>query len=125
MREYSREVPEKGSDLRQEVIELGRLGPLPSSEKVVKENLEELIGKYEELIMSIKKPVTNDEARILVTVLGCDDAFGLVWPLVALVESAPGWPLMDCLQNTDNEWIQMLKQRIRNATYPTTSRADE
>ncbi len=101
--------------IRQEVIELGRLGPLPPSEKTVEENRQELISKYEKLIMSIKKPVTNEEARVLVTVFGSDDAFGLVWPLVSLVESAPGWPLADCLENTDNEWIQMLKRRVRNA----------
>ncbi|HWO39032.1 MAG TPA: hypothetical protein VNO32_60430 [Candidatus Acidoferrum sp.] len=104
--------------MRQEVIELGRLGPLPPSEKAGKENLQELISRYEKLIMSIEKPVTDEEARVLVTVFGSDDAFGLVWPLVALVESAPGWPLVDCLENTDNEWIQKLKQRLRNAARP-------
>lgn len=101
--------------IRQEVIELGRMGPLPESEKAVKENLQELISRYEKLIMSIKKPVTDEEARVLVTVFGSDDAFGLVWPLVSLVESAPGWPLAECLENNDNEWIRMLKQRLRNA----------
>ena len=57
---------------------------------VVKEDLQDLIGKYEKLILSIKKPVTDEEARVLVTVFGPDDSFGLVWPLVGLVESAPG-----------------------------------
>jgi len=44
--------------MRQEVIELGKMGPFPPSEKVVKENLQELINTHEKLIMSIKKPVT-------------------------------------------------------------------
>ena len=101
--------------MRQEVIELCKLGPLPPSNKAARENLQELVEKYEKLITSIKKPVTDEEARVLVTVFGSDDAFGLVWPLVSLVESAPGWPLADCLENTNNEWIQMLKQRVRNA----------
>ena len=101
--------------MRQEVIELSKLGPLPPSDKAVRENLQELVDKYEKLIMSIKKPVTDEEAKVLVTVFGPDDGFGLVWPLVALIESAPGWPLTDCLENTDNEWIQMLNQRVRNA----------
>jgi hypothetical protein len=103
--------------MRQEVIELGRLGPLPPSDKVVKENQQELISKYEKLIMSIKQPVSDEEARVLVTVFGSDDAFGLVWPLLSLIESAPGWPLGDCLENTDNEWIRMLKQRLKNAAH--------
>ena len=106
--------------MRQEVIELGRMGPFPPSEKAVKENAQELINRYEKLIMSIKKPVSDEEAQVLVTIFGSDDAFGLVWPLVSLVESAPGWPLAGCLENTNNEWIQMLKQRLRNAgRWPT------
>lgn len=103
--------------MRQEVIDLGKLGPLPPSDRVLADNRQELIQKYENLITSIKKPITDEEARALVTLFGPDDAFGLVWPLVALVESAPGWPLADCLENTSNEWIQMLKHRARNAAH--------
>src|SRR3989442_75473 len=102
--------------MRQEVVELGELGPLPPSDKVVRENLQELVDKYEKLIMSIKKPVTDEEARVLVRVFGSDDGFGLVWPLIALVESAPGWPLADCLQDMSNEWIQTLRQHINKCS---------
>lgn len=102
--------------MRQEVIELGRLGPLPPSDVVVRENLDSLIDKYSQLLMSIEKPVTDEEARVLVKLLGPDDGFGLVWQLVSLVESAPGWPLADCLENIDNEWIRLLRQRVRNAS---------
>jgi hypothetical protein len=101
--------------MRQEVIELGRLGPWPPSDVVVREKLDSLIDKYGQLIKSIRKPVTNEEARVLVTVFGPDEGFGLVWPLIALVESAPDWPLADCLESADKEWIQVLKQRVRNA----------
>lgn len=102
--------------MRQEVIELGRLGPLPPSDVVVRENFDSLIDKYGQLLMSIEKPVTDEEARVLVKLFGPDDGFGLVWPLVSLVESAPGWPLADCLENIDNEWIRLLRQRVRNAS---------
>jgi len=37
--------------MRQEVIELGELGPLPLSSKVIRENLQELADKYEKLII--------------------------------------------------------------------------
>jgi hypothetical protein len=87
----------------------------PPLNVVVREKLDSVIDKYGQLIKSIRKPVTNEEARVLVTVFGPDDAFGLVWPLIALVESAADWPLADCLENADNEWIQVLKQRVRNA----------
>ena len=97
--------------MRQEVVELEKLGPLPSSEDADVA----LLKKFQTLIESIRKPVTDDEARVLVRSFGTDDCYGLVWPLVSLVESAPGWPLADCLGNTDNEWIRMLRQRARNA----------
>ena len=97
--------------MRQEVAELERLGPLSSSEDADVA----LVEKFQTLIDSIRKPVTDDEARVLVRSFGPDDCYGLVWPLVSLVESAPGWPLADCLENIDNEWIRMLKQRVRNA----------
>jgi hypothetical protein len=103
--------------MRQEVIELGELGPLPSSETIIREQSgQQVIEKYEKLIMSLEKPITDAEARVLLKVFGPDDAFGLIWPLVHLIESAPGWPLADCLQDPDNEWIQMLKQRVDNTT---------
>jgi hypothetical protein len=65
----------------------------------------ELLERYELFVTSIQKPVTDEEARILVGLFGPDDCFGLEWSLVGLVETAPGWPLADCLENTDNEWI--------------------
>ncbi|MDB6032726.1 MAG: hypothetical protein JWM16_3064, partial [Verrucomicrobiales bacterium] len=33
----------------------------------------------------------------LVKVFGPDDYYGLAWSLLHLIESAPGWPLADCL----------------------------
>src|SRR5262249_39555480 len=102
--------------MRQAVIELQNLGPWPPSDVVLREKLDSLVDRYGELLTSIQEPVTDEEARALLRVFGPDDGFGLVWRLVALVESAPGWPLADCLdENTENEWIQMLRQRVENA----------
>jgi hypothetical protein len=102
--------------MRLEVIELGKLGPLPSSNVVLRGNLQGLVGKYADLISSIQNPVTDEEARVLVTIFGPDDCFGMEWSLVGLVESAPGWPLEECLQDTSNEWIQLLRTRVEKAT---------
>lgn len=95
--------------MRREVIELRNLGPLPSWKIAVREDQRELLERYELFVTSIPKPVTDEEARILVGLFGPDDCFGLEWSLVGLVETAPGWPLADCLENTDNEWIQGLE----------------
>jgi hypothetical protein len=101
--------------MRQEVIELGKLGPLPSSVAVLRDNLGGLIFQYEKLIISIKKPVTDEEAIVLTGIFGPDDGYGLAWILLGLIESAPGWPLWDTLQDSDNEWIELLRQRLKNA----------
>jgi hypothetical protein len=96
--------------MRKEVIELEKLGPLPSSDRAAVET----VKNYQDLIVSLKKPITDAEARALVKIFGPDDCFGLAETLLHLVESAPGWPLEDCLKNSDNEWIQRLNLRIEN-----------
>jgi hypothetical protein len=74
-----------------------------------------LLRRYELLIRSIERPITDEEAMSLVGVLGTDDCFGLAWSVVHLIETAPGWPIDDCLKNSDNEWIERLKQSAENA----------
>ena len=104
--------------MRPEVIELEKLGPLPSFDVVLRDTLDNLVERYEELITFVESPVTDDEARVLVKLFSPDDCFGLDWTLVTLVESAPGWPIPDCLENTSNSWIRLLRQRLRNSGFP-------
>jgi hypothetical protein len=102
--------------MRREVIELSKLGPLPSSKSILDNpDGDALVKKYEDLITSIQPPVTDDEARVLVGILGSDECFGLEWPLIHLIETAPGWPLEDCLVDTSNEGVAHLKQRVENS----------
>src|SRR3954451_8350461 len=97
--------------LRPEIKSLMELGLLPST-KSLQHGLDSTVARYENLILSIQRPVTDAEARALTRVFGDDDAFGLAWALISLVESAPGWPLRDCLpENSDNEWIALLRER--------------
>jgi hypothetical protein len=97
--------------MQEEVIELRKLGPLPCSDdaNVV------VLKRFEELITSIRKPITDEEARVLVKTLGPDECYGLMWSLVGLIETAPGWPLADCLLNTSSEGVRLLRLRIENA----------
>jgi hypothetical protein len=100
--------------MRQEIVELDKLGPLPSAQSVLDNpDGDVLLKRYEELITSIQPPVTDDEARVLVGIL-CD-CFGVEWTLIHLIETAPGWPLEDCLVDTDNEGVAHLKQRVGNS----------
>lgn len=92
--------------MRQEVRELAKLGPLPGSEAD-----EKLIATYENLLGSISKPVTNEEAKVLVGLFGPDDCYGLAWTLLHLIETAPAWPLKESIEGNGNEWIERLRLR--------------
>ena len=91
--------------MRNKILELIALGQLPDNSTD-----EELISKYEALLGSLAPPVSDSEAKILATLFGMDDCFGLVWTLVHLIESAPSWPISECLQG-ENPWIKLLIKR--------------
>jgi hypothetical protein len=94
--------------MRQEVQALVNLGPLPDCDTAQEEQLK----AYESLLSSITTPVSDEEARSLVRLFGPDDCYGLAWSLLHLIESAPGWPLQDCLQDRGNEWTERLRLRV-------------
>lgn len=101
--------------MREEIKELAKMGPLPSYKIAMQPDRFEKLERYSQLIVSIRKPVTDEEARVLASLFGPDDCFELEETLIHLVESAPGWPLWDCLEDTRNEWIQRLRRRLENA----------
>lgn len=102
------------TNIRSQVQELSDLGPLPS------EDLRdvELMKKYDYLYRAIAKPVSDDEARVLVKLFGQDGCFGLASALMHLIETAPNWPLADCLPaNSKNEWVIELRNRAIRGGY--------
>ena len=101
--------------MRKEIKELAKMGPLPSYKIAMQSDQLEKLDGYSQLIVAIRKPVTDEEARVLASLFGPDDGFGLEETLIHLVESAPGWPLWDCLEDMSNEWIQRLRRRLENA----------
>ncbi len=91
--------------IRDEVRTLISLGPLPDSSADA--NLEE----YEKALDRISRPVSNDEARALLSSFGSDDCFGLAWTLLHLIETietAPNPPPDSAPVPGANEWIQLL-----------------
>lgn len=92
--------------IRNEVAALAALGTLLSARSADGAKLHE----QERLLGSIQKPVTDDEAKLLVKLFGPDDCYGLAWTLLHLIESAPGWPIVECLQSSDNEWLRRLRE---------------
>ena len=99
--------------MRKEVQELSNLGPLPDGETAAEEQLK----MSESLLGSVPPPVSDAEARSLVHLFGPDECCGFAWTLLHLIETAPGWPLHDCLQDTDNPWRECPRLRAERRTH--------
>ena len=94
--------------IRDQIRELVQLGRFPASQEVVPG----IVSRQEALLRLIVPPITDDEARELVTLFGPDDYFGIAWTLLHLVETASHWPLEECLVDETNEWIIRLRKRV-------------
>ena len=103
--------------IRPEVRDLVSLGPLPDEKAAV-----ERITRHEDRLHRVARPVTDAEARLLVGLFGPDDSYGLAWTLLHLIETAPGWPLEECLRGDGNEWVRRLRLRVENARQFNTGR---
>ena len=87
------------------------MGPIPSEKESI-ENPSPLLQKYHHLLLSIEKPVTDEEAAILAGIFGVNDCFGLAWTLAHLIETAPNWSADDHFRNGGaNEWVKRLRDR--------------
>jgi hypothetical protein len=100
--------------MRPEIKRLLQLGPLPSEDDPSVEKLRLMECE----LRSISKPVTDDEARALMTLFGPDDCFGAAWSVLHLIESAPGWPVRDCLIGGESEWVATLRDRAFRGGMP-------
>src|SRR5437870_5799632 len=97
--------------MREEIRELLKLGRFPASRLVDND----VIRAQQDLLSKIEPPVSDDEAKRLVGLFGPDDYFGLAWTLLHLVETAPSWPIAECLIDVENEWIRRLKNSAERA----------
>jgi hypothetical protein len=98
--------------MRKAVQELVRMGPLPDCDTVEEEQLK----TYEGLLSRVAPRVSDEEARSLVRLFGPDECYGLAWTLLYLIETAPGWPLHDCLKDDRNEWTERLRLRAERGS---------
>jgi hypothetical protein len=93
--------------MRPSVAELILLGPFPDSASATAEDLD----RRGELLKAISRPVSEAEARGLLACFGPDDAYGLAWSLLHLIETAPTSPVKVKPAETANEWIRCLWDR--------------
>lgn len=97
--------------MRPEVKELMALGPFPTSQSV---DLS-VIALQEKLLHSIERPLSRDEADLMVGLFGPDDYFGLAWTLLHLLETAPGGAVCSAPEPGANDWVRELWERIERA----------
>jgi hypothetical protein len=93
--------------MRSELQTFASLGSFPSEH----EALPEIIAKHQTALHSISAPITDEEAKVLVSLFGPDDCFGLAWSILNLIETAPSWPILEILTDGGNEWIKTLRER--------------
>jgi hypothetical protein len=97
--------------VRQAVADFVKLGPLPPSSEA-----EETIAKHQIHLAHIRRPISDEEAELLVRCFGPDECYGLAWALLHLVESAPGGiPVKTAPPESENEWIKRLWARSQRA----------
>ena len=99
--------------IRPEVHELIQMGPFPASSK--KSDPDD-IQRRGATLDKITRPVSDGEASALLACFGPDEAFGLAWCLVHLIETAPGGcPIKEKPNESDNEWIRRLWNRSHHS----------
>lgn len=69
------------------------------------------------LLDALSHPLAPDDTTALMTLLPADgdDACGLNWTILHWVEASPDWPRWDLLSDTKNEWVDILRVRLKNA----------
>jgi len=94
--------------MRDEVVTLVKRGQLPN------ENVgeEESWRPWESAVRALPRPATDEEALAVLNVLpaGEDSAYGLAWEIVHFVETAPGWPPAEALDDR-SPWVVLLRER--------------
>jgi hypothetical protein len=105
--------------VRPDVTSLAGYAPL-GTESGDSEATEEVLQSVDDLLDAIAPPLTLSEARALLPLLNresADDLYGLIWSLVSLLETAPGWPpaQLYSLVSPERPWFQILIDRVRRA----------
>ena len=102
------------NSIRTDVRTLCEFGPLAPEREWTPARVEAL----ESAIRRVTAPVTLAEAQALLTLLDReseDSLYGLIWTLVSLLETAPGWPPTDALATSGRStrpWFAILSDRM-------------
>ena len=103
--------------MRIELRQLLALGPFSSESDAALDILEQ----QDALVRALEAPATEEEARAAMSLFGADSCFGLAWGVVHFVESAPSWPIWECLADDASYWAGVMRERSRNAGFEDPS----
>ena len=95
--------------IRESVRTFVAAGPLPDEDATAEE-----IDRRSDQLDAIMRPVSDEEAALLLTTFGKDECYGVAWTLLALIETAPNVAVADQPGDDANEWIRMLWRRVQN-----------
>lgn len=95
--------------VREEVRRLVALGPVPDEA-----DPDAPWDEWQQAAEALPAPATDEEAETVLTLLPADEGsgFGIAWPLLHFVETAPGWPLMARLDDS-TWWLRFLRERAQ------------
>ena len=90
--------------IRDSVRDFMALGPLPNEASPV----DAFDPLFIERLKKIARPVSMEEASLLLQSFGPDDSFGLAWSLLQLVETAPDCPVTEPPPASANQWVRRI-----------------
>lgn len=102
--------------IRDEIVAFCKLGPLPS-ENDDSDGVDERLEVVERLLLSIRRPVSDGEAHMLLGSFGEDNCFGMAWTLLHTIEIAPGPAVDREPRPSANPWILRLWRRYLNSRH--------
>jgi len=99
--------------IQKAVADLQNLGPLPSSSQADPD----MLDIWQAQADKVKRPVSDDDAKVLIRLFGPDECFGAMWVLIHAIETAPSWPMLSLLEGLSGYPIEIMKDRCRNSGY--------
>lgn len=89
--------------MRTEIVKLRELGRMPNETLDDDESIDLLIEKYGELLDNIEKPLSYDEATVLISFFPENAFYDLQWELLHLIESVYS-------NSSDEEYIKLIEK---------------
>lgn len=104
--------------MRKEVLELKKIGRMPTETLEDIEGILSLIEKYDSLISNIESPISLEEAKVIISIFPEGFFYDLHWDLVRLIESFLWQNEQQYLkiinQCPSEEWKEVLNTRYIN-----------